>query len=168
MDEFKPIALWARVASGLIVGIAAMALVGLAWMVWHDGKPPRGPWPEWVIGVISGWVVVPLFLSVALKGDVSWGKPPSREPRFGKLKTRLGGVYLVVLLFVGFRYEPLATEILAILLGALMVGVGLHIYFMPIKAKLAAIAKIKARYGIPSDQPHRVDETLKSGFFRIR
>ncbi len=42
-----------------------------------------------------------------------------------------------------------------------------HIYFMPLKAKLDIIAKLKVRHGIPLDQPHKADMILKSGYFRI-
>jgi hypothetical protein len=39
---------------------------------------------------------------------------------------------------------------------------------MPLKRKYKNIAKYKARHGIPIDQPHKADDILKSGFFRIR
>jgi len=84
-----------------------------------------------------------------------------------KCKPYVSGLYLVVLLFVGYHYQPIPTIGFAILLALIALYVGLQIYFMPVKTKLEIIAKLKARHGIPVDQPHKADMILKSGYFRV-
>jgi len=84
-----------------------------------------------------------------------------------KYKPYLGSLYLIALFFVGYHYQPIATVVFAILFGVVMLCLGLQIYFMPVKTKLDNIAKLKARHGIPLDQPHKVDRILKSGYFRV-
>ena len=54
---------------------------------------------------------------------------------------------------------------LATLLALIIVYAGLSIYFASVKTKLENIAEFKARHGIPSGSPHKVDEILKEGFF---
>jgi hypothetical protein len=84
-----------------------------------------------------------------------------------KLKPYLSYLYLVVFFFVGYHYQPIATVGFAILFALILIFLGLQIYFMPVKAKLESIAKLKARHGIPLDQPHKIDMILKSGYFRV-
>jgi hypothetical protein len=84
-----------------------------------------------------------------------------------KLKPYLSYLYLVVFFIVGYHYQPIATVGFAILFALILIFLGLQIYFMPVKAKLESIAKLKARHGIPLDQPHKVDMILKSGYFRV-
>jgi hypothetical protein len=85
----------------------------------------------------------------------------------GKFKPYLSALYLAVLLLVGYHYQPIATVGFIILFALVLLYVGLQVYFMPVKAKLKSIAKVKARHGIPLDQPHKVDMILKSGYFRV-
>ncbi len=85
----------------------------------------------------------------------------------GKFKPYLSCLYLVVFFLVGYHYQRVATVGFAILLAIVALYTGLQIYFMPVKAKLESIAKLKARHGIPLDQPHKVDRILKSGYFRV-
>ncbi len=75
--------------------------------------------------------------------------------------------YPVAVFLVFHHYEPIATDVFAVLCAVIMVFVGFQIYFMPVESKLASIAKTKARHGFPVDQPHRIDSVLKSGYFRI-
>ena len=84
-----------------------------------------------------------------------------------KYKPYLSYLYLVVFVVVGYHFLPIATVGFAILLALVLLYVGLNIYFMPVKAKLESIAKLKARHGIPLDEPHKVDMILKSGYFRV-
>jgi hypothetical protein len=167
MNKSKPVAMWARVAAGLIAGIGMIVVSGMGWIYWRDPGLPNVPWYEWVIFACSAWMIFPLFLPAALKGDVSWGKIPSERPQMSRYKTYLSYVCPIALFFVGYHYEPIATVLFAILFAFIMLCVGLQIYFMPIKAKLDGIAKAKARHGIPLDQPHNIDRILKSGYFRI-
>jgi hypothetical protein len=73
MSEPKPVAMWARIAAGFIVGISVIGGVGTGWVHWRDRTPPNVPWYELVILAYSAWTIVPLFLSVALTGSGSWG-----------------------------------------------------------------------------------------------
>jgi len=82
-------------------------------------------------------------------------------------KTHLNLVFLVALFIVGYHYQPIATLLFAIFFAVISIFTVLQIYFMPVKAKLEAIAKTKARHGIPLDQPHKIDKILQSGYFRI-
>jgi hypothetical protein len=84
-----------------------------------------------------------------------------------KYKPYLSCLYLVVLLFVGYYYQPIETVVFAIFFALFMLCMWLRIYFMPVKTKRAGIAKLKARHGIPLDQPHKVDSMLKWGYFRV-
>ena len=167
MNNSKPVAMWARVAAGLVVGLGVAAGLGMAWTYWRDGGLPNWPWYEWIIFACSGLMIFPLFLSVAWKGDTWWGKAPSNEQQMSKFKTYWSYAYPVALFLVGHHYEPVASDLFAILFALIMVCVGLQIYFMPIKSKLESIAKTKARHGFPVDQPHKIDKILKSGYFRI-
>jgi len=89
-----------------------------------------------------------------------------QEIVLGRYKPYLGCLYLLVFFLVGYHYQPIATVGFAIFLAFVALYTGLQIYFMPVKAKLESIAKLKARHGIPLDQPHKVDMILKSGYFR--
>jgi hypothetical protein len=84
-----------------------------------------------------------------------------------KYKIYLNYLCLVAIFVVSYRYEPIAAILFAILLAFILLCFWLHIYFMPVKAKLEEIAKTKARHGFPLDQPHKIDKILKSGYFRI-
>jgi hypothetical protein len=84
-----------------------------------------------------------------------------------KFQPYLSALYLVVLFLVSYHYQPIATVGFAILFALVALFLALQIYFMPVKAKLKSIAKVKARHGIPLDQPHKIDMILKSGYFRV-
>jgi hypothetical protein len=90
-----------------------------------------------------------------------------RGTDMSKFKPYLSALYLAALIIVGYHYQPIATIGFAIVMILIALYVGLHIYFMPVKAKLDIIAKFKVRHGIPLDQPHKADMILKSGYFRI-
>jgi hypothetical protein len=68
---------------------------------------------------------------------------------------------------VAHHYQPIAADLFGILFALIFVCLGLQIYFMPIKKKQESIAKFKARHGIPVDEPHKADDILKTGYFRI-
>ncbi len=81
-----------------------------------------------------------------------------------KYKPYLSYLYLAVFFVVGYRYQPIATVCFAIC--SRLSGCPWDFnYFMPVKAKLENIAKLKARHGIPLDQPHKVDMILSDGIF---
>lgn len=168
MNNPKPVAIWARIGAGLLVGVGAAAALGVGLMYWRDRVIPNLSGYEWVFLAYAGWGILPSLLSVALKGDVSWGRVPApQSSRMGRYKCHLSAAFLVVSLGVGWRYEPIATSVFAIFFAFIMLCVGLRIYFMPIKTKFEGIAKAKARHGIPLGQPHHTDRILKSGYFRI-
>jgi hypothetical protein len=71
-------------------------------------------------------------------------------------------------LFLASAYfEPMSAIVIGILIAIIFVCAALQIYFMPIKSKLERIAKFKSRHGIPPGEPHKLDEILKEGYFRI-
>ncbi len=74
----------------------------------------------------------------------------------------------LAMVVAGHFLEPTATDVFAAVFALILVWLGLQIYFMPLKRKYELIAKYKARHGIPIDQPHKADDILKRGFFRIR
>jgi len=84
-----------------------------------------------------------------------------------KSKIILQFLSTVILFLVAHHYQPLAADLFGILFALIFVCLGLQIYFMPIKKKRENIARFKARHGIPLDEPHKADEILKTGFFRI-
>ncbi len=84
-----------------------------------------------------------------------------------KSKIILQFLSMVILLLVVHHYQPLAADLFGILFALILVCLGLRIYFMPIKKKRENIAKFKARHGIPLGEPHKADEILKTGYFRI-
>jgi energy-coupling factor transporter transmembrane protein EcfT len=163
MSESKPIAMWMRIAATIALGLCVIPVVGVARIYWHDGVITNGPWME---GFITAWVAVPLLLGVAFPGRTFW-----REPQSAALKAckRVFGIlYTVGFFALLFRHNSLEAYALAILLALVLVYAVLSIYFASVRSKQDDIAKFKARHGIPLDQPHRVDEILKEGFFRIR
>jgi hypothetical protein len=84
----------------------------------------------------------------------------------GKFKNYFSLACFLAILVVGHHFDPIATDLFAAVFALILVGFGLQIYFMPIERKHANIANYKARHGIPINQPHKVDEILKKGFFR--
>lgn len=85
-----------------------------------------------------------------------------------KYKSYFSLVYFLAIMIVGHYLDPIATDVFGAVSALILVGLGLQFYFMPLKRKYKNIAKYKARHGIPIDQPHKADDILKSGFFRIR
>ena len=173
MDDSKPIALWARIAAGLIVGLIATELVGTAWSYWQHRVSPDSPWYPWFILGYSAWTVGPAFWSAAFKGRVSHDdtiltRPKTaRYEKYLKYKNYADYACTAALFILGCYYQPTATLLFVMFLACLMIWTGLQVYFMPLKTKLAYLAKAKARHGIPADQPHPKDKILKSGFYRI-
>jgi hypothetical protein len=72
----------------------------------------------------------------------------------------------LALFLVWHHYDPIGADVLGVVLAIILVGMVFHVYFAPIKSKRKSIAKFKAKHNIPLDQPHKVDEILKEGFFR--
>lgn len=64
MDDSKPIALWARIAAGLIVGLIATELVGTSWSYWQHRVPPDSPWYLWVFLAYSACLMICTGLQV--------------------------------------------------------------------------------------------------------
>jgi uncharacterized protein YoxC len=60
-----------------------------------------------------------------------------------KFKIYLSYLFLVATFVVSYRCEPIAAMLFAVLLAFILLCFWLHIYFMPIKAKLENIAKTK-------------------------
>jgi hypothetical protein len=85
-----------------------------------------------------------------------------------KYKSYFALVFLLAIMILGHYLDPIATYVFAAVFALILVGLGLQIYFMPLKRKYENVAKYKARHGIPIDQPHKADDILKRGFFRIR
>lgn len=83
-----------------------------------------------------------------------------------KYKMLLSLACHLALFLVWHHYDPIGADVLGVLLATIAVGIALQIYFAPLKSKRKSIAKFKARHNIPLDQPHKVDEILKEGFFR--
>jgi len=83
-----------------------------------------------------------------------------------KYKTFLSLSCQLALFLVWHYFDPIGADFLGIFFVIIFLGLALRIYFAPIKSKQESIAKYKARHGIPLDQPHKVDEILKEGFFR--
>jgi hypothetical protein len=84
-----------------------------------------------------------------------------------KSKIILQFLSTVILFLVAHHYQPFAADLFGILFALIFVCLGLQIYFMPIKKKQENIARFKARHSIPLDEPHKADEILKTGCFRI-
>jgi hypothetical protein len=85
-----------------------------------------------------------------------------------QLKTYLSlGCFLAVLI-VGHHFNPIATDVFAVVFALILIVIWLQMYFMPIERKRENIAKFKARHGIPVNESHKVDEMLQRGFFRSR
>jgi len=78
----------------------------------------------------------------------------------------LGLVCQIALFIVWHHYDPIGADVLGVVLAAIVAGIVLRVYFLPIKSKRKSIAKFKAKHNIPLDQPHKVDEILKEGFFK--
>jgi hypothetical protein len=163
MSQSKPIAKWLRIAARIALGLCVIPVVGVARIYWRDGVITNGLWMEWFI---SAWVAFPLLLGVAIQGRTYWRQPDS--PALRKCKSVFGILYAVGLFALVYRHNSPEAYVLAILFTLVLVYAGLSIYFASVKTKLEDIAKFKARHGIPLDQPHKVDEILKEGFFRIR
>jgi hypothetical protein len=87
MNKSKPVAMWARVAAGLVVSLGVVVGLGMTWIYWRDRALPNWPWYEWLIFACSAWTMFPLLLSVVWKGDASWGKASSDGPQKSKYKT---------------------------------------------------------------------------------
>ena len=85
-----------------------------------------------------------------------------------KYKSYFSLVFFLAIMIVGHYLDPIATDVFGAVSALILVGLGLQFYFMTLKRKYKNIAKYKARHGIPIDQPHKADDILKSGFFRIR
>ena len=85
-----------------------------------------------------------------------------------KYRTLLNSLLLVGAFLITHRYNPVVADLFAVFLVVIFLYTGLHIYFMPVQSKLKAIAKYKKRHGLPLDQPHKADEILKEGYFRVR
>jgi hypothetical protein len=83
-----------------------------------------------------------------------------------KYKMLLSPMCHLALFLVWHHYDPIGADVLGVLLVIIVVGIMLQIYFAPIKSKRKSIAKFKATHNIPLNQPHKVDEILKEGFFR--
>jgi hypothetical protein len=163
MSESKPIAMWVRIAARIALGLCVIPIVGVARIYWSAGAITNGPWMEWFI---TAWVGFPLLLGVAFQGRTYWRQPHS--PALRKCKSVFGMLYAVGFFALLYRHNSPEAYVLATLLALVFVYAGLSIYFASVKTKLEDIAKFKARHGIPFDQPHKVDEILKEGFFRIR
>jgi hypothetical protein len=84
-------------------------------------------------------------------------------PRFKTVLNLLG----IGLFLVSAYFEPMSAILFGILFALIFVCLALQIYFMPIRLKLEHIAKYKARHGIRQGEPHKSDEILKEGYFRI-
>jgi hypothetical protein len=163
MSESKAIAMWVRMAARIVFCLCAIPVVGVARIYWRDGVITNGPWMDWFI---TAWVAFPLLLGVAFQGRTNWRQPYSAA--LSKLKGVFGLLYAVGFFALLYRHNSLEAYVLATLLAVVFVYAGLSIYFAPVKTKMDDIARFKARHGIPLEQPHKVDETLKEGFFRIR
>jgi len=163
MSESKPIAMWVRIAARTALGLCVIPVAGVARIYWREGVITNGPWMDWFI---TAWVALPLLLGVAFQGRTYWRQPHS--PALKRCKSVFVSLYAMGFFALLYRHNSLEAYALATLLGLILVYAGLSIYFASVKAKRENIAKFKARHGIPLDQPHKVDETLKEGFFRIR
>jgi len=163
MSESKPVAMWVRIAARIALGLCVIPVVGAAQIYWREGVLTNGPWMEWFI---TAWVAVPLLLGVAFQGRAYWRQPKS--PVLRRYKSVFDILYAVGFFALLYCHNSLEAYVLAILLTLVIVYAGLSIYFASVKTKQEDIAKFKARHGIPLEQPHRVDEILKEGFFRIR
>jgi energy-coupling factor transporter transmembrane protein EcfT len=163
MSESKPIAIWVRIAARIALGLCVIPVVGAARIYWRDGVITNGPWMEWFI---TAYVAFPLLLGVAFQGRTYWRQPHS--PALRKCKSVFDTLYAMGFFALLYRHNSLEAYVLAILLTLVFVYAGLSIYFASVKTKLDDIAKFKARHGIPLDQPHKEDEILKEGVFRIR
>jgi hypothetical protein len=167
MNEPRPIPLWARVGAGFVLSLSVIAAIGTAWVYVRKGVVPNWSWYDCFLFAWSAWSILPLFLAVAVKGTVSWGKPSSSEMPMGRYKTFASNACSIAFMIIFHHYEPIAADLFAGLIAVVIVCVALQIYFMPIKSKLENIARTKARHGFPVDQPHKIDQILKSGYFRI-
>lgn len=134
----------------------------------------KGIFPNWswydcdcLLFAWSACSIFPLFLAVAVKGTVFWGKPSPSETPMGRYKTYASNACSIALFIILHHYEPIAADLFAVLIAVVLVCVALQIYFMPIKSKLESIARTKARHGFPMDQPHKIDQIVQSGYFRI-
>jgi hypothetical protein len=163
MSESKPIAIWVRITARIALGLCVIPVLGVARIYWRDGVITNGPWME---GFITAWVAFPLLFGVAFQGRTYWRQPLS--PALKVCKSVFGILYAVGFLVLLYRHNSLEAYALATLLALILVYAGLSIYFTSVKTKLENIAKFKTRHGIPLDQPHKIDEILKEGFFRIR
>jgi hypothetical protein len=83
-----------------------------------------------------------------------------------KYKTFLSLPLQLALFLVWHHYDPIGADVMGIVLVIFVLGFVLRIYFWPIESKYESIAKFKTKHGIPLDQPHKVDEILKEGFFK--
>jgi hypothetical protein len=106
--------------------------------------------------LVTGWV----------QGRISWREPHS--PTLRNCKRVFDVLYAVGFLVLLYRHNALELHLLASLLALVAVYTGLSIYFASVKSKRELIARMKATRGISFDQPHKVDDILKEGFFRIR
>jgi hypothetical protein len=163
MSESKPVAMWVRIAARIALGLCVIPVVGVAQIYWRDGTITNGPWLDWFI---TTWVACPLLLGVAFPDHTYWRQPQS--PALRKFKGVFDVLYAVGFIALLYRRNSLEAYAFATLLGLIFVYVGLSFYFASVKTKLQNIAQFKARHGIPLDQPHKADETLQEGFFRIR
>ena len=163
MSESKPIAMWVRIAARIALGLCMIPVIGVAGIYWRDGVITNGPWME---GFITAWVAFPLLLGVAFLGRVYWRQP--RSPALRKFKSVFDILYALGFFGLLYRHNSLEAYILGCLLALVLIYVVLSIYFASVRSKQKDIAKFKARHGIPVDQPHKVDEILMEGFFRIR
>ena len=163
MSESKPVAMWVRIAASIALGLCVIPVVGVALIYWRERVITNGPWMEWFITV---WVAVPLLLGVAFRGRAYWRQPQS--PVLRKFKSVFDILYAVGFFVLLYRHNSLEAYALAILFALVLVYVVLSIYFASVRSKQEDIAKFKARHGIPLEQPHKIDEILKEGFFRNR
>jgi hypothetical protein len=162
MSGSKPVAIWVRIAARIALCLCAIPVVGVALIYWRQGVLTNGPWME---GFITAWGALPLLLGLAFQGRIYWRQPQS--PELKKFKSVFGILYAVGFCALLYRHDSLEAYVLATLLALVFVYAVLSIYFASVKTKRENIAKFKARHGIPSESPHKVDETLKEGFFRV-
>jgi hypothetical protein len=163
MSESKRIAMWVRIAARIALGLCVIPVVGVALIYWREGVITNGAWME---GFITAWGAFPLLLGVAFQGRIYWRRPQSAALR--KCKGVFDFLYVVGFFGLLYRHNSLEAYAIATLLALVLVYAVLSIYFASVKTKLETIAKFKARHGIPLEQPHKIDETLREGFFRIR